>query len=51
MTNQPNPGSDQAVAQGCTCPVFDNNHGRRAPVEEGGADYWWVSDRCSLHGE
>lgn len=24
----PNPGSDEAVARGCTCPVIDNAHGR-----------------------
>jgi hypothetical protein len=24
----PNPGSDAAIALGCTCPVLDNGHGR-----------------------
>jgi len=24
----PNPGSDEALACGCTCPVIDNGHGR-----------------------
>lgn len=24
MQNKPNPGSDEAVAAGCTCPVMDN---------------------------
>ena len=24
----PNPGSDEALDQGCTCPVLDNGHGR-----------------------
>ena len=23
-----NPGSDEAIAAGCTCPVIDNGHGR-----------------------
>ena len=23
----PTPGSDEAVKQGCTCPVLDNSHG------------------------
>lgn len=23
----PNPGSEEAIALGCTCPVFDNHHG------------------------
>lgn len=25
---EPNPGSDEAIASGCTCPVIDNGHGR-----------------------
>lgn len=24
----PNPGSNEAIAKGCTCPVIDNGHGR-----------------------
>lgn len=24
----PPPGSDAAIAKGCTCPVMDNGHGR-----------------------
>ena len=28
MTNAPNPGSRDAIAKGCTCPVMDNGHGR-----------------------
>lgn len=24
----PNPGSDEALMRGCTCPVIDNGHGR-----------------------
>jgi hypothetical protein len=24
---RPNPGSDKAIALGCTCPVLDNCHG------------------------
>lgn len=26
--DQPKPGSDEAIASGCTCPVMDNGHGR-----------------------
>lgn len=25
---RPNPGSDEALALGCLCPVLDNGHGR-----------------------
>lgn len=27
MTDRPNPGSDAAIALGCTCPIYDNAHG------------------------
>jgi hypothetical protein len=27
MMDKPNPGSDEAIKQGCTCPVLDNGHG------------------------
>lgn len=52
MTETPNPGSDEAVAAGCTCPVLDNNRGKRAPFPSliiAGADGWWVSGDCRIH--
>lgn len=42
----PNPGSKEALGQGCTCPVIDNNHGRFAPWPEDG---WWIVEGCPLH--
>lgn len=48
MTGCDNPGSPEAVAKGCTCPVFDNNHGRG--VEVAGVKQFWIDDDCSLHG-
>lgn len=42
----PNPGSEEAKAQGCKCPVLDNNHGRFAPWPPGG---WWVNEKCPIH--
>jgi hypothetical protein len=42
----PNPGSDEALAQGCRCPVLDNNHGLHAPWHGD----WWVRSDCPLHG-
>lgn len=42
----PNPGSDEARALGCRCPVFDNNHGRFAPWPPDG---WWVVEDCPVH--
>lgn len=44
--NKPTPGSDEARAIGCTCPVMDNNHGKRP-----GPWGWWIEERCPLHGD
>lgn len=43
----PPPGSNEAVAKGCTCPVMDNNHGVGV-VRLDGAVYW-VNQDCKLH--
>lgn len=43
----PNPGSDKAIEQGCTCPVLDNGHGDE---ELGRIRGFWVSGNCPLHG-
>jgi hypothetical protein len=45
----PNPGSDEAIEQGCTCAVLDNAHGRAFPSGSDGPCFW-VSDNCPLHG-
>nr|DAE07572.1 MAG TPA: hypothetical protein [Podoviridae sp. ctnCN2] len=44
-TITPNPGSDEAIEQGCICPVLDNNHGQGT-----GENYWWITRDCPLHG-
>jgi hypothetical protein len=43
----PNPGSDEAIAMGCTCPVIDNCHGRGYMGVEGVFVYM---ETCPLHG-
>lgn len=43
---RPNPGSREAIEQGCTCPVLDNNHGKFAPWPPDG---WWHVDGCPVH--
>lgn len=48
MSERPNPGSDEARAAGCICPVLDNNHGKFAPWPDDG---WWINGDCSLHAE
>lgn len=45
---KPNPGSDEAVAGGCTCPVLDNGHGTGYM---GNPQMFWVSELCPMHGE
>ncbi len=44
--NVPNPGSDAAIALGCSCPVLDNGHGKG--VEGRG---FTVNHGCEVHGE
>ena len=39
----PNPGSEEACAKGCKCPVLDNGHGR-------GPGPFWINEDCPLHG-
>ncbi len=41
----PNPGSPEALAQGCLCPVIDNCRGR------GIGGQFWMNLECPLHGE
>lgn len=51
MNNQPNPGSKEAVAAGCTCPVMDNARGRGAWGSSGEDAIFYRNDRCPLHGK
>lgn len=44
----PNPGSNEAIALGCVCPVLDNNHGLYAPHPPEG---FWISGDCKLHNK
>lgn len=47
--DRPNPGSDEAIALGCTCPVMDNAHGDGIDDGEGGRLFWKRAG-CPLHG-
>ncbi len=50
MPNQPqvpNPGSDEAVARGCSCPILDNARGRGIFGTPG---LFWINQGCPLHG-
>jgi hypothetical protein len=44
----PNPGSNEAIKQGCTCPVMDNCHG--AGAYGNGEKYgFWYNMACLIH--
>lgn len=49
---QPNPGSDEAQAGGCSCPVMDNNRGKWPPypATEERPEGWWMRMDCPMHG-
>lgn len=43
-----NPGSPEATANGCTCPVMDNANGAGVPGADGKT--FWINGDCPLHG-
>ena len=43
------PGSKEATAKGCTCPVMDNAHGR-GHLGDGEKYGFWIDENCPLHG-
>lgn len=42
-----NPGSDEAIKAGCTCPVLDNSHGKGYYMQEG---IFVMVANCPIHG-
>lgn len=51
--NTPNPGSQEAVSEGCKCAQFDNGFGRGSGYRhpETGEPMFWIVEECPLHGE
>jgi len=45
----PNPGSDEAITKGCTCPVIDNHHGQGAAWGRGTDSIFWYTSGCPVH--
>lgn len=43
----PLPGSREAIALSCTCPVADNHHGHGVCID--GVAHFWYSEDCPLH--
>jgi hypothetical protein len=42
-----NPGSKEALAAGCRCPVIDNHYGRGVPTGDG--PVFWITEGCPVH--
>ena len=45
-----NPGSEEAIAAGCKCPVMENNHGRGYWLSKEGRPEFVMAGNCPLHG-
>lgn len=46
MKYNDNPGSDESLEKGCTCPVLDNGHGN---PELGRVRGFYITKGCPLH--
>lgn len=50
----PNPGSEEAIAAGCNCPVTDNHYGKGIPMRNPDNNKielaFWMTADCVLHG-
>ena len=47
-----NPGSDEAIAAGCKCPIMDNAHGRGAWGTQGTDDPVFIMTvGCPVHAQ
>ena len=46
---KPNPGSDEAIGMGCTCPVLDNGHGAGCGWSIEGRPVFWIEPGCPVH--
>lgn len=48
----PPPGSDEAIEQGCLCPIFDNSWGDGHHIDRAtGEPMFVIRDDCPLHGD
>lgn len=45
----PPPGSTEAAAKGCLCPVHDNRAGRGQPSAHGDSAHYWIDTQCPVH--
>lgn len=45
----PNPGSPEAQALNCTCPIDDNHHGAGCGKTKEGHPLFWYTSGCPVH--
>jgi len=45
-----NPGSKEAVKNGCTCATMDNRNGKGFGYIKGELQFW-ISESCPMHSE
>lgn len=45
----PAPGSDDARALGCSCPVSDNGRGQGVWTTRDGRPLYWFASDCPVH--
>ena len=45
--NKPNPGTQEAIDMGCTCPVIDNHYGKGVTID--GCIEFWYTEGCPVH--
>lgn len=45
----PNPGSEEALNDGCVCPVIDNHYGKGFSYENDDTPHFWYTGGCPVH--
>ena len=45
-----NPGSAEAIINGCRCPIWDNRHGQGIFTDANGVPQYIINETCPLHG-
>lgn len=43
------PGTKEAVQEGCTCPIWDNHNGAGIGVQSDGSKLFWLVEGCPVH--
>lgn len=46
-----NPGSQEAKAKGCLCPIMDNRWGKGYAIDKDGKPVFVIRTDCPIHGE